>query len=385
MKKNEKTIYLDNNSTTKIDPYVLDEMLPYYTTEYANPASNHPFGVFVNQKIKDSRFKIAELIGSDQSEIIFTSGATEAINLAIKGLIVKNKGKHIVTVCTEHPAMLDTCRYMENIGYEVSYLTVKEDGIIDLKILENKIREDTVLVSVMFVNNETGVIQPIKEIASITHAKGAIFMCDATQAVGKIPIKVYELGIDLMSFSAHKFYGPKGVGALFVKGKRPSKFKIEPQMHGGGHEKGLRSGTLNVPAIIGFGKAAEIANSIMQIEKNRIEKLRNHLERELLKVNNSKLNGNPLNRMYNITNICFEGVDADALLVGLTNITISNGSACSSNSIEPSHVLKAMGKTDLQAFSSVRISLGRFTSQDDIIFAISEIPKVIDQLRELTN
>jgi cysteine desulfurase len=385
MKKNEKTIYLDNNSTTKIDPQVLDEMLPYYTTEYANPASNHPFGVFVNQKIKDSRSKIAELIGSDQSEIIFTSGATEAINLAIKGLSIKNKGKHIVTVCTEHPAMLDTCRYMENIGYEVSYLTVKEDGIIDLKILENTIREDTVLVSVMFVNNETGVIQPIKEIASITHEKGAIFMCDATQAVGKIPIKVYELGIDLMSFSAHKFYGPKGIGALFIKGKRPNKFKIEPQMHGGGHEKGLRSGTLNVPAIIGFGKAAEIANSILLIEKNRIEKLRNHLEKELLKVKNSKLNGNRLNRMYNITNICFEGVDADALLVGLTNITISNGSACSSNSIEPSHVLKAMGRTDLQAFSSVRISLGRFTTQDDIIFAISEIPKVIVQLRELTN
>ncbi|GAN32863.1 cysteine desulfurase family protein [Candidatus Brocadia sinica] len=281
-----KIIYLDNNATTKLDPRVLVAMMPFLTESYANAASIHPFGVEAHGAVKNARIMVADLIGCETSEIIFTSSATEAINLAIKGVAetYKDKGKHIVTVATEHPAVLDTCRYLEGKGFEIAYLPVRSDGLLDLDIVRKSIREDTILVSVMLVNNEIGVVQPIKEIAEITHSKGTFFMTDGTQAVGKLPINVNALGIDLMSFSGHKFYGPKGIGALYIRCRQPNKVKLNPLIHGGGHEKGLRSGTLNVPGIVGLGKASEIAKQEMETDAKRIGELRDYLERELLKI-----------------------------------------------------------------------------------------------------
>ena len=380
-------IYLDNNATTKIDPRVLESMMPFLINQYANPASNHEFGANVNQCVKDARANIAELIGCDQTEIVFTSGATEAINLALQGIAENytEKGKHIITVSTEHSAVLDTCAALEKRGFNITYLQVNNDGLIDLDILKSSIRSDTILVSVMYVNNETGVIQQISSIAELTHAHDAIFMTDATQAVGKIPIKVNSLGIDLMCFSSHKFYGPKGVGVLFVRNKRPHKPKISALIHGGGHERGLRSGTLNVPGIIGLGKAAEIAKLEMNSDAKRIKDFRDYLERNLLELKNTFRNGHKENRLYNVTNICFENADADAIIVGLKSIAISNGSACSSLSIEPSHVLISMGRTEAQAFSSLRLSLGKFTTKEEIDATIKEVIKVVTHLRGLVS
>lgn len=369
-----------------MDPRVLEAMMPYFTQAYGNAASNHKGGVEANQAVKAAREKIARLIGSDSSEVIFTSGATEAINIAIKGVVEyhQDKGSHIVTVSTEHPAVLDTCKYLESKGIEVTYLPVDQYGLVDLAEVEKAIRKDTVLVSVMLVNNETGVIQPIQEIAALAHQKGAYFMTDATQAVGKMPVNVQEMDIDIMAFSAHKFYGPKGVGGLYLRSKRPFRVKLNSLIHGGGHERGVRSGTLNVPGIVGLGAAAEIALQEMDLDRNRIGKLRDHLEKEFLNMPETVLNGHPSQRLYNVTNICFKGVDADAIIAGLENIAVSNGSACSSTKVEPSHVLTGMGLSEQEAYSSLRVSLGHSTIQANIDESIISIKNIIKVLKNLT-
>jgi cysteine desulfurase len=376
-------IYLDNNATTQMDPRVLEAMMPFFIDQYANAASNHEFGVLINQAVRNARTTIAESIGAESNEIIFTSGATEAINLAIKGIAhqAQQKRKHIITAETEHPAVLDSCQYMESIGYDVTYLKVQNDGILDIEGLKANLRNDTVLVSVMFANNEIGVIQPIKAISELAHSKGAVFMTDATQALGKMDIKVDQFGIDLLTFTAHKIHGPKGIGGLFTRSRRPSKVKLSPIIHGGGHERGMRSGTLNVPGIIGLAKSIELAYKEMKATETKIRSLRDKLEFELLKVENSHVNGNVLERLYNVSNICFNGVDADAIMVGLKTIMVSNGSACTSTKVEPSHVLKAIGLTDEEAYSSIRFSLGKFNTEFEIVKTIAEVKRVVDELK----
>lgn len=360
--------YLDYNATTPIDPRVLDAMLPFLKYNFANPNSSHHFGLRINEKVKQAREQIADFINAEPNEIIFTSGATEATNIAIKGVAesYSSKGKHIITVSTEHKAVLDTCKDLERKGFEVTYLTVKPNGLIDLAELQKAIRPDTLLVSVMYVNNETGVIQPIKEIAKLAHEKGALFMTDATQAVGKIEIDVNDIGIDLLCFSGHKMYAPKGIGALYARNKT----KLSPQIHGGGHEQGLRSGTLNVPGIIALAKACEIACEEMALNQRSISALRDKLETELLNLPNASLNGDSENKIYNTTNICFKGQDANVLIGRMNNIAVSNGSACSSAVFEPSHVLKAMGLSDDDAFASLRFSLGKFNIEEEVKLAI---------------
>jgi len=381
----ENIIYLDHNATTPLDPRVLEAMMPYLTNQYANAASNHRPGVEASRAVKSAREKIATLIGSDPGEVIFTSGATESINTAIKGVLefYKEKGSHIVTVSTEHPAVLDTCKYLESKGMEVTYLPVDQYGMVDLVEAEKAIRTDTTLVSLMLVNNETGVIQPIKEIAELAHQKDAFFMTDATQAVGKMPVNVKEMNIDIMAFSAHKFYGPKGVGGLYLRSKRPFKVKLDALIHGGGHERGARSGTLNVPGIVGLGAAAEIALQEMKSDQEIIKELRDQLERTFLEMPDTMLNGHPNNRLYNVSNICFKGADADAIIAGLENIAISNGSACSSTKVEPSHVLTSMRLSEQDTYSSLRFSLGRFTTHSDIENCIKEISEIVSNLRAM--
>lgn len=380
-------IYLDNNATTKLDPRVLEAMMPFLTDEYGNAASNHSFGVAVNQHVKQAREKIANSVGAESNEIIFTSGATEAINLAIKGFAEQNrsKGNHIITVQTEHPAVLDTCKYLETKGFEITYLPVQSDGMIDLEVLRKHLHSETILVSVMLVNNETGIIQPIKEISELAHENGAAFMTDATQAVGKMPVDVNNYGIDLMAFSGHKFYGPKGIGGLYVRSRRPNKAKVTPLIHGGGHERGMRSGTLNVPGIIGLGKAAELSKAEIQQDQTCIGQLRDQLEKELLFIEDTFVNGNIKSRLYNVTNICFKGADADAIMMKIKPIIVSNGSACSSTKIEPSHVLTAMGLSEKDAYSSIRFSLGKFITQAEIDEVILTVTKVVLNLREMVN
>jgi cysteine desulfurase len=371
MKRKIEISYLENNSTTPIDPRVLDAMLPFLQDNFANSSSTHHFGQSINEKVKQAREQIADFINAEPNELIFTSGATEAINIAIKGVAesYSNKGKHIITVSTEHKAVLDTCKDLERKGFEVTYLTVKSNGVINLAELEKAIRLDTILVSVMYVNNETGVIQPIKEIAKLAHEKGALFITDATQVVGKIEIDVNNLGIDLLCFSGHKMYAPKGIGALYVRNKT----KLAPQIHGGGHEQGLRSGTLNVPGIIALAKACEIASEEMDLNKRNISELKDKLETEFLKLPNTSLNGDSENRIYNTINICFKGQDSNVLIGRMKNIAVSNGSACSSAVVEPSHVLKAMGLSDDEAFASLRFSLAKYNSIEDIETVISKI------------
>jgi cysteine desulfurase len=371
-------IYFDYNSTTPVGSRVLDAMLPFLKDNFGNSSSTHHFGQTINNNVKQAREQIADFINAQSNEIIFTSGATEAINIAFKGIAESYnvKGKHIITVSTEHKAVLDTCKDLERKGFEVTYLPVQKNGLIDLTELEQAIRLDTILVSVMHVNNEIGVIQPIKEIASIAHEKGALFMTDATQAVGKIEINVDELGVDLLCFSGHKMYAPKGIGALYVR-QRDNKVKLIPQIHGGGHEQGLRSGTLNVPGIIALAKACEIASQEMKQNEKTISDLRNELETELLKLPNTSLNGDSENRIYNTTNICFKGQDANVLIGRMKDIAVSNGSACSSAVVEPSHVLKAMGLNDEDAFASLRFSLGKYNT-------IEDVEAVVKKIKELT-
>ena len=389
METKKQVIYLDNNATTQIDKSVLDAMMPFLTNEFANANSTHQFGVHAYEAVKTARAQVAELIGAESHEIIFTSGATEAINLAIKGVAenYQAKGKHIVTVLTEHSAVLDTCQYLETKGFEVTYLSVSTNGLIDLEQLKSVLREDTVLVSVMVANNETGGIQAIKEIAELTHSLGALFMSDATQAVGKIVVNVDELGIDLLCLSGHKLYAPKGVGALFVR-QRMNRVKIPALLHGGGHEKGMRSGTLNVPGIVALGAACSKAQKEMSKNAENICILRDYLETELLKIDGTSVNGNVENRLYNTSNILFRGADSDAIIMGLSNpdndlplIAVSNGSACTSASMEPSHVLTEMGLDETDAFSSIRFSVGKFNTKEEMDIVIDSVKDVVSTLR----
>lgn len=381
----EPIIYLDNNSTTQIDPRVLEAMMPYLTDVFGNASSNHEMGSKALKGVNHARNQVANLIGTSENEIIFTSGATEAINLALKSVALNSKHKtpHIITVATEHPAVLDSCGFLQKAGVEITLLPVQKNGLVEIDILKKAIRENTVLICIMHVNNETGVIQPIKEISSIAHEKNILFMTDATQSFGKIEIDVNELGIDILCFSGHKFHGPKGVGGLYFRTRRPYKVKINPQLHGGGHEGGIRSGTLNVPGIVGIGAAAEIAKNDMKINQKKIEPLKNLFEKELLKINGSFVNGDIQNRIFNTSNICIPGVDADAILAGLKNICVSNGSACSSDSIFPSHVLTAMELSETDSYSSVRISFSKFNTENETKEAILKIITIVKELKKL--
>ncbi len=367
-------IFLDYNSTTPVDPIVFEEMLPYFTKEFGNAASRtHAFGWRAADAVELSRKRIADFLNTSEQEIIFTSGSTEAINLSIKGVAEAYaiKGKHIVTVSTEHKAVLETCLHLERQGYEITRLPVLSDGMLDLEVLTNAIRPDTILVSVMLANNETGVIHPVNQIAQIVHEKNSILFTDATQAAGKIRVDVNELGADLLCISAHKVYGPKGAGALFVRRKNP-RVTLIPQMDGGGHERGLRSGTLNVPGIVGLGKACELAQTNLWEESARISILRSKLEQALTESDKATINGNIKNRLPNTTNICFHGIKADSLIKKHPSIALATGSACSSALPEPSHVLMAMGMSEEDAYSSVRFSLGRFTTEEEIKFVIQK-------------
>ncbi|MCC7027518.1 MAG: IscS subfamily cysteine desulfurase [Saprospiraceae bacterium] len=383
-----KKVYLDNNATTPCDPRVVEAMLPYFFEHPGNAASrSHPFGWEAESAVDIARQQIAKLIGADDKEIIFTSGATEADNLALKGVyeMYSRKGNHIITVTTEHKAVLDTCKVLEKKGAEVTYLEVGADGMIDLKALEAAIKPTTILISVMWANNETGVIQPMKEIGNICAKHGILFMSDATQAVGKIHVNPRDTGVHLMAFSAHKMYGPKGVGALYVSRKDP-RVKVTAQMDGGGHERGMRSGTLNVPGIVGFGKAAEIAQAEMEQEAVRLSNLRDRLENGLKSsMEEVYINGNINHRMPHVTNMSFKHVEGEGLMMTFNqNIALSSGSACTSASLEPSYVLVALGLGDDLAHSSLRFSLGRFTTEEEVDFAIEAIRNGVNHMRDLS-
>jgi cysteine desulfurase len=380
-------VYLDNSATTPMDPRVLEAMLPYFTQHFGNAASrNHKFGWVAEEGVDYAREQVGKIIGASDKEIIFTSGATEADNLALKGVaeMYARKGRHIVTVVTEHKAVLDTARRLAKEGCEVTFLKVGPDGLLDLNEVQAAIRPDTILVSVMFANNETGVIQPIREIAALAHAQGALFMTDATQAVGKVPINVDELGIDLLAFTAHKMYGPKGVGALYVRRKNP-RVKVTAQMDGGGHERGMRSGTLNVPGIVGFGRACELCLQEMPTELPRIRAQRDRLEATLLSsLEESYLNGHREHRLPNIANLSFKYVEGEGLMMAMSELAVSSGSACTSASLEPSYVLKALGLDDELAHSSIRYSLGRFTTDEEVDFAIQRTIHAVNRLRDMS-
>jgi len=380
-------IYLDNNATTPMDPRVLEAMTPYFLQHFGNAASrNHPFGWEAEEAVDYAREQVAKLIGADPKEIIFTSGATEGDNLGIKGVyeMYASKGNHIITATTEHKAVLDTCKHIEKIGGDVTYLQVNAEGLIDLKELEAAIKPTTILIAIMYANNEIGVVMPIKEISAIARKHGVLLFTDGTQAVGKIPVDVNKDGIDLMAFTAHKMYGPKGVGALYVRRKNP-RVKVTAQMDGGGHERGMRSGTLNVPGIVGFGKACEICMLDMEEDSKRISKMRDHLETELLKLEEAYVNGSREHRLPHVANISFKHVEGEGLLMGFNkNIALSSGSACTSASLEPSYVLKALGLGDDLAHSSLRFGLSRFTTDEEIEYTIKAISETVLKLREMS-
>ncbi len=379
-------IYLDNNATTQMDPRVFDAMKPYFLEIYGNAASkSHPFGWAAEEAVDYARGQVASLICANEKEIIFTSGATESNNLAIKGVfeMYANKGNHIITLSTEHKAVLDACKHLEKLGAEVTYLSVGYDGMIDPAVIEAAIKPNTILVTVMYGNNELGVVQKITEIGAICKKHGVLFHSDATQAVGKIPVDVLADHIDLMSFTAHKMYGPKGVGALYVRRKNP-RVKVTAQMDGGGHERGMRSGTLNVTGIVGFGKACEIAKADMSEESTRLSGMRDRLERELLTLEESYLNGNKEHRLPHTTNISFKYVEGEGLMMGVKDVAVSSGSACTSASLEPSYVLKSLGLDDELAHSSLRFGLGRFTTEDEIDYTINLVKEAVTKLREMS-
>jgi len=371
-------IYLDHNATTPCDPRVVDAMLPYFTNHFGNAASrNHPFGWQAEEAVDYAREQVAKLIGADPKEIIFTSGATEGDNLAIKGVfdMYASKGNHIITANTEHKAVLDTCKHVEKSGGQVTYLHVKPDGFITPK---------TILIAIMYANNEIGVLQPVREISKIARKHGVLFFSDATQAVGKIPVDVNKDGIDLMAFTGHKMYGPKGVGALYVRRKNP-RVKVTSQMDGGGHERGMRSGTLNVPGIVGFGKACELCMQEMESDNKRISALRDKLENSLTKLEESYVNGSKEHRLPHVSNISFKYVEGEGLMMGFNkDIAVSSGSACTSASLEPSYVLKALGLGDDLAHSSLRFGLGRFTTEEQIDYTIQQVSKTVTHLREMS-
>jgi len=381
-------IYLDYAATTPTDPRVVDAMLPYFTTMFGNAASRtHVFGWQAEEAVEAARGEIAAVIGADAKEITWTSGATEANNLAIKGAaeFLRESGKkHVITAVTEHKAVLDTCKYLERHGAEVTYLPVDELGLVSAAQIEAAIRPDTAICSIMFVNNETGVVQPIAEIGAVCRKHGVLFHTDAVQAFGKIPIDVDAMNIDLLSMSAHKIYGPKGVGALYVRRRRP-RVRLAPQIHGGGHERGNRSGTLNVPGIVGFGWAAKLAREEMAGEAASILELREYLRNRLMtEVPHATLNGSLERRVPGILNISFAYVEGESLLMGLKEVAISSGSACTSASLEPSYVLKAMGLNDELAHSSLRISIGRFTTREELDHIAMLIEREVARLREMS-
>ncbi len=360
--------------------------MPYMTNMFGNAASrNHAFGWQAEEAVDYAREQIAALINCSPKEIIFTSGATESDNLALKGVfeMYASKGNHIITVTTEHKAVLDPCKHIEKMGGKVTYLKVDEKGLINLKELEEAITDKTILISVMYANNEIGVIQPIREISAIAKKRGILFFTDATQAVGKISVDVEADGIDLMAFSAHKMYGPKGVGALYVRRKNP-RVKVTAQMDGGGHERGMRSGTLNVPGIVGLGKAAEVAKQDMEADSKRISAMRDRLERELTTIEESYVNGSTEHRLPHVSNISFKYVEGEGLMMGVKDLAVSSGSACTSASLEPSYVLKALGLSDDLAHSSLRFGLSRFTTEEEIDFAIDHVKEAVAKLRELS-
>ncbi len=376
-------IYLDNNATTPVDPEVLEAMLPYFTERFGNAASRtHAFGWVAEEAVQMAREQVAALIGAGSEEIVFTSGATEAVNLAIKGACDIREGeKHIITCATEHKAVLDTCKRLEKKGVTVTYLPVDHNGLVDPTLLEASIRPETVLISIMFANNETGVLQLVNEISAIARRHGVWFFSDATQATGKVPVNVEEQGIDMLCLSAHKLYGPKGVGALYIRRKNP-RVRIAAQIDGGGHEKGFRSGTLNVPGIVGLGKAAAICREKMTAESERITALRNQLEAVLAESPTVSVNGNIAGRLPNTTNLAFHNVAGSKLLTAINKtIAVSSGSACTSANPAPSHVLQAMGLPDDLIKSSIRFGLGRFTTQEEIDYCITEVKAILERLQ----
>ncbi len=380
-------IYMDNHATTPMDPRVLQEMLPYFTEKFGNAASrNHVFGWVAEEAVEQARERIAKLVGATTKEIIFTSGATESDNLAIKGVaeMYREKGNHIITAVTEHKAVLDTGKRLEKYGFRVTYLPVQKDGLIDMDDLKRAMDEKTILVTIMAANNEIGVLQPIGEIGKLCHERGVLFHTDATQAVGKIPIDVQKMGIDLMSISAHKMYGPKGVGALYVRRKNP-RVQVSPIIDGGGHERGMRSGTLNVPGIVGLGKACAICQEEMPEESCRLAGLRNRLKDKIMGgLDEVYVNGSMEHRLPQNLNISFAYVEGESLLMGINDIAVSSGSACTSATLEPSYVLKALGTGDELAHSSIRFGLGRFNTEAEVDYVAERVVEVVRRLRELS-
>lgn len=380
-------IYLDYHATTPMDERVLEAMLPYFREHFGNAASrNHSFGWVAEEAVEKARKQIAALINASPKEIVFTSGATESNNLAIKGVaeMYAEKGNHIITAATEHKAVLDTCKRLEKRGCRVTYLPVRADGLIDLDQLRDAITDKTILVSIMYGNNEIGTVQDIRTIGRICHEKGVLFHTDATQAVGKIPVDVIADHIDLLSCTAHKMYGPKGVGALYVRRKNP-RVQLTAQMDGGGHERGMRSGTLNVPGIVGFGKAAELCQQLMPEEMPRIQRLRDKLKDGILaQLDEVYINGTMERRLPHNLNMSFAYVEGESLLMGINDIAVSSGSACTSATLEPSYVLKALGAGDDLAHSSIRFGLGRFTTEEEIDYATGKVVEVVKKLRELS-
>jgi cysteine desulfurase len=378
-------IYLDYSATTPVDPRVAQKMITFLTDEFGNPASrSHAFGWTAEAAVEEARENVAALVGCDPKELVWTSGATESINLALKGAahFYKDKGKHLVTVKTEHKATLDTMRELEREGYEVTYLDVKPDGLLDLDAFVAALRPDTSVVSVMYVNNEIGVIQDIPAIGEICRGKGIVFHVDAAQATGKVPVDLLKLKVDLMSFSAHKTYGPKGVGALFVR--RKPRVRIEAQMHGGGHERGMRSGTLPTHQIVGMGEAFRIAKAEMATENERIRMLRDKLWRGLKEIPEVYVNGDMERRVPHNLNVSFNFVEGESLIMAVKDIAVSSGSACTSASLEPSYVLRALGRSDELAHSSIRFTIGRFTTEAEVDYAIDLIKRKVEKLRELS-
>jgi cysteine desulfurase len=378
-------IYLDYSATTPVDPRVAQKMIPYLTEHFGNPASrSHAFGWKAEEAVEEARGHVAALIGADPREIVWTSGATEGNNLAIKGAaqFYKTKGKHLITQKTEHKATLDTMRELERQGFECTYLNVQENGIVSLEKFAAAIRPDTILASIMMVNNEIGVIQPIAEIGEICRARGVIFHCDAVQAAGKLPIDLATLKVDLLTITAHKMYGPKGIGALYVR--RKPRVRIEPQIHGGGHERGFRSGTLATHQIVGFGEAARIARLEMASDNERIRALRDKLWRGLSSMEAVVLNGDLERRIPGNLNVSFNYVEGESLIMAIKDIAVSSGSACTSASLEPSYVLRALGRSDELAHSSIRFTLGRFTTEEEIDYAVNLVRTKVAKLRELS-
>ncbi len=380
-------LYFDYQATTPLDPRVLETMLPYFTEEFGNAASrSHPFGWHAEEAVEKARAQIAALIGANPKEIVFTSGATESINLAIKGVadMYGEKGRHMVTSLTEHKAVLDTCKHLEKLGWEVTYLEPTKTGRITLESVEKALRPDTVLVAIMWANNEVGTINPIREIGALCHAKGVLFLTDATQAVGKIPVDVESDHVDLLCLSGHKIYGPKGVGALYVRRKNP-RVRLTAQMDGGGHERGMRSGTLNVPGIVGLGRACEIAQAEWKKDAEHTSRLRDDFERRVFaEIGHVKLNGDPDHRLPNNSNLSFAFVEGESLIMGIKDLAVSSGSACTSASLEPSYVLRALGRSDELAHSSLRMTIGRFTTVEEIDVAVEAITRNVAKLRELS-